>query len=131
MTRSRLRLVRAIVVIAIVGGGVGYFALRRSASDAPVTFKYGKIDRGTVEQTVTATGQLNAVVTVQVGSQVSGTIERLGADFNSVVKEGQIVAQIEPTRFKANLAQASASVKSAEAAMSRAKVNFDAAKVEY
>jgi HlyD family secretion protein len=131
MTRSRLRLIRAIVIVAVVGAGVGYFALRRSASDAPITFKVGRIDRGTVEQTVTATGQLNAVVTVQVGSQVSGTIESLGADFNSVVKEGQIVAQIEPTRFKANYAQALASVKNAEAATARAKVNYDAAKVEW
>src|SRR4051794_34335243 len=131
MTRSRLRLVKATVAVLVLGGGVGYFALRRSASDAPITFKVGKIDRGPVEQTVTATGQLNAVVTVQVGSQVSGTIESLGADFNSQVKEGQIVAQIEPTRFKANLAQASAAVKNAEAATARAKVNFEVAKRDW
>src|SRR4051794_30036333 len=131
MTRSRLRLVKATVAVLVLGGGVGYFALRRSASDAPVTFKYGKIDRGQVEQTVTATGQLNAVVTVQVGSQVSGTIQSLGADFNSVVKEGQIVAQIEPTRFKANFAQAVAAVRNADAAAARAKVNFEVAKREW
>src|SRR5216110_3508658 len=81
--RSRLRFMKWAVLVVVLGAGVGYFALRRSASDAPISFKVGKLDRGPVEQTVTATGQLNAVVTVQVGSQVSGTIASLGADFNS------------------------------------------------
>ena len=130
MTRSRLRWVKVAVPLVLVGAGVTWFAVRRSASDEPVTFKVAKVDRGTIEQIVTATGQLSAVVTVQVGSQVSGIIQSLGADFNSQVKEGQIIAQIEPTRFKANLEQARAALKNAEASQARARVNLDAAKRE-
>ncbi|HEY0714632.1 MAG TPA: efflux RND transporter periplasmic adaptor subunit [Polyangia bacterium] len=122
---------KVIVATLVVGGAIAFFALRRGASDGPVTFKVAKVDRGTIEQVVTATGQLNAVVTVQVGSQVSGIIQKLGADFNSQVKAGQIVAQIDPTRFKANLEQASASLKNAEAASAKARVNHDLARAEW
>jgi HlyD family secretion protein len=131
MTRSRSRFLKGALLTVLLGGGVAYFAIRRAASDGPVTFKTAKLDRGTIEQVVTATGQLNAVVTVQVGSQVSGIISSLGADFNSQVKEGQIVAQIDPTRFKANLEQAQAALKNAEAASARAQVNFEVAKRDY
>jgi HlyD family secretion protein len=116
------------VVVLLAGGGV--WAWRRSNMTVPVTFRTARVDRGSVEATVTATGALNAVVTVQVGSQVSGAIAKLGADFNSQVKEGQIIAQIDPTRFKANLAQAQAGLKSAEAALVHADVNERQAKVE-
>ncbi len=131
MTRNRSRLVKTLAALLVVGGVVAYFAVRKSASDGPVTFKVTKIDRGTIEQIVTATGQLSAVVTVQVGSQISGIIQSLNADFNSQVKEGQIVAQIDPTRFKANLQQAQAALKNAEAASARAQVNFEVAKREW
>jgi HlyD family secretion protein len=124
---------RSTVTLLLVTGLVvagGLWAWRRANSAAPVTFRTARVDRGSVEATVTATGALNAVVTVQVGSQVSGIIQKLGADFNSQVKEGQVVAQIDPTRFKANLAQAEAALKSAEAALVRADVNMRQAKVE-
>jgi HlyD family secretion protein len=116
------------VVVLLAGGGV--WAWRRSTMTVPVTFRTARVDRGSVEATVTATGALNAVVTVQVGSQVSGAIAKLGADFNSQVTEGQIIAQIDPTRFKANLAQAEAGLKSAEAALVHAQVNEHEAKIE-
>jgi HlyD family secretion protein len=131
MTRKGARVVKGIVLVALLGGGVTFFVLRRASSDGPVTFKVGKVDRGPVEQTVTSTGQLNAVVTVQVGSQVSGIILNLGADFNSVVQEGQIIAQIDPTRIKATLEQAKAQLKNAEASEARAKVNHEQAKREW
>src|SRR3954468_21215197 len=102
------KVLRWMVALGLIAAGVIYFVVRRSAADTPVVFKTGKIDRGPVEQIVTATGQLNAVVTVQVGSQVSGNILKLNADFNSKVNEGDIVAQIDPTRFKASLEQADA-----------------------
>jgi HlyD family secretion protein len=130
MTRNRQRYLKAAALLVVVGAGVGYFALRRSSSTADVTFKVAAVDRGTIEQTVTATGQLSAVVTVLVGSQVSGIIQKLGADFNSEVKEGQIIAQIEPTRIKANLEQARASLKNAQASAAKARVNHEAAKRE-
>src|SRR5688572_18257431 len=126
MTRNRQRYLTSAVLLVVAGAGVGYLALRRSAVDADVIFKVAAVDRGTVEQTVTATGQLNAVVTVLVGSQVSGIIQKLGADFNSQVKEGQIIAQIEPTRFKANMEQARAQLKNAQASSAKAKVTHEA-----
>ena len=127
MARSKSRILRTVVLVGVVVGG-GFWAWRASRSAPPVTFRTAKVDRGTVEATVTATGALNAVVTVQVGSQVSGTISKLGADFNSRVKEGQVIAQIDPTRFKANLDQAVAAQKSAEAALIRAQVAVKQAK---
>ncbi len=131
MTRNRQRYVKAAVLLVVIGAGVGYFALRRSSSSSDITFRTATLDRGTIEQTVTATGQLSAVVTVLVGSQVSGIIQKLGADFNSQVKEGQIIAQIEPTRFKANVEQARASLKNAQASLAKARVSHEASKREY
>jgi HlyD family secretion protein len=127
-SKKRSTITALIVVGLLVGGGV--WAWRRANSTPPVTFRTARVDRGAVEATVTATGALNAVVTVQVGSQVSGTIQKLGADFNSQVTEGQVIAQIDPTRFRANVAQAEAALKAAEAALIRADVNVRAAKVE-
>jgi HlyD family secretion protein len=123
MARPKSQVVKWLILSAVVLGGIGYLAVRRSSSDGPVVFKMGKIDRGPVEQIVTATGQLNAVVTVQVGSQVSGNIIKLNADFNSHVNQGDVVALIDPTRFKANLEQAQAQYKNALASAARAKVN--------
>jgi HlyD family secretion protein len=128
MPRTRNKVIKWSVVGLLIAAGVVYFAVRRSAADNPVVFKTEKIGRGAVEQVVTATGQLNAVVTVQVGSQVSGIIQKLYADFNSQVKEGQVIAQIDPTRIKANLDQANAALKNAQASTVRARVNHDQAK---
>src|SRR5688572_30026801 len=131
MTRSRTKLVKWIVLLAAVAGGVAFFVLRKSAADTPGVFKTGKIDRGSVEHIVTATGQLNAVVTVQVGSQVSGIILKLNADFNSKVNQGDVIALIDPTRIKAALEQAQAVAKNAAASQARAKVNFEQSKRDY
>jgi HlyD family secretion protein len=128
--RSNKRSTATLLVVAGLAVAGGVWAWKRASSTPPVTFRTARVDRGAVEATVTATGALNAVVTVQVGSQVSGTIQKLGADFNSQVTEGQVIAQIDPTRFRANVAQAEAALKSAEAALVRANVNVRAAKVE-
>src|SRR5690349_25061914 len=119
------------VAVGLIAVAAGYLLVKRSSADAPVVFKTGRIDRGPVEQIVTATGQLNAVVTVQVGSQVSGQILKLNADFNSKVTEGDIVAEIDPTRFKATLQQNEAQYKTALASAARAKVNNEQAKRDY
>lgn len=82
-----------------------------------------KVIRGDITAVVTATGTLNPVNTVQVGSQVSGTIQHLYADFNDHVKKGQVVAQIDPAVFRAELSEAQANVKSAEAGVDKAWVS--------
>jgi HlyD family secretion protein len=80
-----------------------------------------RIERGNLRNTVTATGALQAVTTVQVGSQASGTISALYADFNSVVKKGQVVAQLDPSTAKAQVAQARANLEQARASLAQAR----------
>ena len=88
----------------------------RSGQERPAfRFETTTADRGPIRAKVTATGTVNPIVTVQVGAQVSGTIQALGADFNSVVKPGQMMAQIDPRLFKAAVQQAEANFLSAKA----------------
>jgi HlyD family secretion protein len=86
-------------------------------------YQTATITRGPVTQAVTATGTLNPVVNVQVGSQVSGNIAKLFVDYNSQVKAGQVVAQIDPVLFQATVTQAEGDVANAQAALELAKVN--------
>ncbi len=110
-----------LVILAILGGG-GWWYLKQRGSAAP-EFLTAKITRGDVTQAVTATGTLNPVLNVQVGSQISGNIQRLFADFNSVVKSNQVIAQLDPATYKANLASAEAELASAKASLQLAQVN--------
>jgi len=80
-----------------------------------------RIERGNLRNTVTATGTLQAVTTVQVGSQASGTISALYADFNSVVKKGQVIAQLDPAVAKAQVEQARANLENAKASLAQAR----------
>ncbi len=81
------------------------------------TYTTAKLERGNIDATVTTSGNLNAVITVQVGSQVSGNIIALYADFNTKVKKGQLVAEIDPAPFKAAVDQATATLNAAKAAV--------------
>ena len=87
----------------------------------PFQYKTALVDRGPITAIVTATGTVNPVVSVQVGSQVSGKIAKLFADFNSVVKQGQILSQIDQQPFQARVSQARAAVKSATGNLAKAK----------
>lgn len=80
-----------------------------------------RVERGNLRNTVTATGALQAVTTVQVGSQASGTISALYADFNSVVKKGQVIAQLDPSTAKAQVDQARANLEQARATLANAR----------
>jgi HlyD family secretion protein len=127
---SKRRSTITVVGVCVLVTAFGLVLWRRANTPVPVTFRTARVDRGAVEATVTATGSINAVVTVQVGSLVSGTISKLNADFNSEVKQGQVIAQIDSTRFKAAVAQADAALKSAEAALVHADVAVREAKIE-
>jgi HlyD family secretion protein len=114
----------ALVIFLLVPGLYFYF---QSGNTGP-KFRTEKVVRGDIRATVTATGTMNAVVTVLVGTQVSGTIKTLYVDFNSPVKKGQILAQIDPATFqaqveqaRANLLLAKANVEKSEAALLDAK----------
>lgn len=105
--------------IIVVLGIALYLALRNK--DNGMKFKTEKATRGDVVSTVTATGTVNAVTTVLVGTQVSGTIKNIYADFNSPVKRGQLIARIDPAVFEAQVAQARANLLSARANLEKAE----------
>src|SRR5436190_577824 len=88
-------------------------------------YQTAKVDHGNIVETVTATGTLSAVTTVQVGSQVSGVISRLYADFNSHVKKGQLLAELDPTPFQAQVEQRQADLTKARVEVANAKINYD------
>jgi HlyD family secretion protein len=88
-------------------------------------YRTEKVDRGAVTMTVTATGTLSAVTTVQVGSQVSGVIAQLYADFNSQVKKGQLLAELDPTPFQAQVEQRRADVTRTEVQTEDARIKYD------
>jgi HlyD family secretion protein len=114
----------AILIIA----AVAVLAAFQFKSNDKAQYFTAKADRGDIRAVVEATGTINAVTTVQVGSQVSGTISRLYADFNSRVKKGQVVAQIDPSLFEGTLLQAKADYANAEANLASAKANLEKAK---
>ena len=90
---------------AVAGGAGGYVYFYR-APDAAVKYRTVKAERGGLSAYVTANGTINPVITVQVGSQVSGTIQKLYADYNSRVRKDQLIAQIDPAIFQAQVSQA-------------------------
>jgi HlyD family secretion protein len=122
LTKSR------ILVIVIVLAGVAIFAAFRLRGPGPVQYYTAKVESGDLRQVVEATGTINAVITVQVGSQVSGTISRLNVDFNSKVKKGQVIAQIDPALFDGVLSQAKADYENAKANLAVAIANTAKAK---
>src|SRR5437763_3397625 len=110
----------ATIVIALLAI---LFVVRRCTSSGGGGFQTATVTKGAITQLVTATGTLNPVTNVQVGSQVSGNIQRLFVDFNSEVKAGQTVAQIDPMLFQAAVTQAEGDLASAQAGLELAKVN--------
>src|SRR5205085_9623220 len=110
--------------LAVIGGLLLIaFVVRQCRNGGAATYQTATVTRGSITQAVTATGTLNPVLNVQVGSQVSGNISKLFADFNSQVKAGQVVAQIDPALFQATVTQAEGDLASAQAALELARLN--------
>src|SRR5882762_3664965 len=99
------------------------FVVRQCRNVSADNYQTAVVTRGPITQAVTATGTLNPVVNVQVGSQVSGNISKLFADYNSQVKAGQVVAQIDPALFQATVTQAEGDLANAQAALELARIN--------
>jgi HlyD family secretion protein len=116
--KRKLLLIAAAMASSCVVGGWAY--LRRQHR---VEYRTVAVERGSINSSIAATGNPNAVVTVQVGSQVSGNIMALYADFNSKVQKGQLIARIDPQMFQARVDAARASVASAQAALFNAQAN--------
>src|SRR5205085_6927810 len=98
-------------------------AVRQWRNSSTENYQIATVTRGPITQAVTATGTLNPVINVQVGSQVSGNIAKLSADFNSQVKAGQVVAQIDPALFQATVTQAEGDLANAQATLELARLN--------
>src|SRR5438309_10270330 len=113
MAMSRRAWIVAVMIVLAAGASGAWF-YTQSRGSTP-RFRAANVERGPLTATVSATGTLNAVVTVQVGSQVSGQIKELFADFNSQVKRNQLVARIDPEKFQAAVSQAKAQVDAAKA----------------
>jgi len=118
MLKKPLPLIIGLALV-VVGG----LLLSKCRGGARQNFQTVAVTRGAVTQAVTATGTLNPVQNVQVGSQVSGNIQKLFVDFNSIVKAGQVIAQIDPVVFQANVNQAQGELENAQAALELARLN--------
>jgi len=125
MKKNLLYIGSAVVLIV-----VGFFVYKAFAkTEKAISFETAKIGKGTISNTVTATGTLEAIKTVEVGTQVSGVIEKIYVDFNSQVKKGQLLAQLDETPLLTQLEQSKASVDQSEAEVKYQKATYDRYKV--
>jgi HlyD family secretion protein len=123
------RFVSLVLVAVVVGAGVWGYFYTQSRGAAP-KYRTARVEQGPLTAAVSATGNLNAVTTVQVGSQVSGQIKELSADFNTLVKKNQIIARIDPEIFDAKVNQARADVSSAQATVINQEAQVQKAKAD-
>ena len=114
-------LVVVVIIAGLAGGGFWYWKNR--SADTP-DYKTVTVTRADIIQTVTATGQINPVTNVTVGSQVSGIIRKLYADYNVEVTNGQLLAEIDPATYAAQVAQATADMANAKAALALSRVTL-------
>jgi HlyD family secretion protein len=121
MNRKRILLI-ILTILVLAGTGYGFRLWSQGAKESYIS---AEVQKGNVTQVVTATGSLSAVITVQVGSQVSGAIDKLFADFNSKVKKDQVVAQINQDKFKATVDQSRANLLAAQANVTKAKASME------
>jgi HlyD family secretion protein len=122
------RLVSVVVILVAVGIGLGAYYYSRD--DAKPQVMTAAVTRGDVTEAVSATGTLEAVTTVQVGTQVSGTIQSLHADYNSIVHKGQVVARLDPSLFQTQIDQQQANLVRSEAEVDRLRVQVDDAQTK-
>jgi HlyD family secretion protein len=115
-------------VLLAIGISAGAYYMRRG--DKPPQVMTAQVTRGDIVDAVGATGTLEAVTTVQVGTQVSGTVQELYADFNSIVKKGQVIARLDPSLTQTQIEQQRANVERAQAEVERLRVALEDAKVK-
>lgn len=126
MSMNKTTWIAGAVVLALAGGGAWWW-MQRSGADA-VQYRTSKIERGPISATVSASGAVNPVTQVSVGTQVSGQIRDLYVDFNSEVRAGQLIAQIDPETFEYRVRQSQADVDAARAAVLTAQANAAASR---
>src|SRR6188768_3160518 len=111
LRRPKPLIIGAVVLIAAA------LLLRRCTSSSGVTYQTAAVTEGPITQAVTATGTLNPVVNVTVGSQISGYIQELHADYNSSVKSGQVIARLDPATYQATVHQCEGDLAQVQAAL--------------
>jgi len=121
-------LIIAVIVVILVGGAVAYISLRNGNKNNQ--YRTAPVESGTVVQTIRATGNVEAILQIQVGSQVTGRIIKLYADYNSRVTKNQILAKIDPAPFKERVAQDKANLLGSQAAVEQAVAKLDQAEKE-
>src|SRR4030043_693189 len=126
--RGKKYLILMVILLAILLTGTYFLYPTIGEKGSNQRFRTVNVDRGEISSVITATGTINPVTTVLVGSQVSGTIKDLHADFNSRVNEGQVIAQIDPAIFEAQVEQGRANLLTAQANLLNAQANFKNAK---
>jgi HlyD family secretion protein len=112
----------AVAIVALAAAAAAYYWSTSDDKQAP-TYRFAKVERGPLTATVAASGTLNPVISVQVGTQVSGQIKELFVDFNSPVKAGQLIARIDPETFQYRVRQSEADLEAARSALGRARVS--------
>ena len=124
MAKRRRTWIFLIGIIFLLGAAGFFLRGKFGAQGSGQRYRTARVERGEIKSVVTATGTINPVTTVLVGSQVSGTIKSLYADFNSQVKEGQVIAQIDPALLEAQVEQARANVLNAQGNLLNMQANF-------
>ena len=114
--RKALPKLLLVLVLAAASAG-GWYWYRGKSAESEVRYRTAKVERGPITAVVVASGTLNAVTTVQVGSQISGQVKDIYADFNTAVKKDQVIARIDPSTFELRVNQARADVDAADSAV--------------
>ena len=125
----KLAIIVALVIAAAAGGGWYWYQSRSDSGE--VRYRVAKVERGPMAAVVAASGTLNAVTTVQVGSQISGQVKDIYADFNTAVKKGQVIARIDPATFELRVNQTRADLDAAESAVAVARSGLAAQQAEF
>jgi len=120
----------ALAVAVLFGVAAGYVWLQERNGAEDASYRLAKLERGALTAVVAASGTLNAVTTVQVGSQISGQVKEIYADFNSAVKQDQVIARIDPATFELRVNQARADLDAAHSAVAVARSGLAAQHAE-
>lgn len=132
-TRRRARLSRPVIValgvLALIVVGLIGWQMRPKAPKEP--YRTAAVERGDITRSVSASGSLQALITVDVGSQISGQISKVLVDFNDQVKKGQVLATIDPQTFESRVAQGEADIRAGQAAVAQAEASLVNAKADY
>ncbi len=120
-----------IVLILIIAGGAGYYFFTGGEKSVNIKIETAKVERTNITKSVTATGTIEAVTKVDVGTQVSGIISKIYVDYNDNVRKGQVIAELDKTNLTSELNSAKANLESAKSDLSYNELNYKRLKTLY